>query len=794
MTKPVPNLHPIVPAAYRIAFVGEAPGSDESLVGQPFVGMAGRLLRGLLAKSDINPNACFYGNICQHQPPAGKDSSAFAPSGPEFTSGLAALTTDLASFDPHLVVLLGNAPLRIARSGPETVSALRGSLFRSTVAGPFLGRKCLPTYHPAACLRQRDWIPVFRFDLSKVAREGVSPDLNLPLRTLTVDLPLDDIIRRLDSLVARPRPISIDIEGGLDSMSCISVAESSTDVFIVPFEHSGGRSYWIEGDEARLWRALARVLTDRRIPKILQNSLYDNFVLSYSYRLPILNVADDTMLKHWELYSELPKSLAFQASLYTDEPYYKSERTVPDTRTHYLYCCKDSAVTYEINSHLSRSIGTGSARDHYRFNVNLLPALLYMEVRGIRYNVLGAAARRKRIGLERDYFQCLLDIEAGREINTKSPTFKTYLYEELGLPQVTNRTTGKPTANAEALLNIAKKTNHIVPRLGLFLSDLRTRHQMLGIESDGDGRIRCGYNLVGTETGRLTCYTSPTGSGYNLQTIPERDRDLFLADDGCWLFQCDLSGADTWTVAAHCAVLGDHRMLLDLRAGVKPAKALAYAFRFGGDILSASSEEVLEKTNVIPKTDPLYFGAKCCIHGSNYGMGKVLLSQTIFKQSDGSVNISAADAQKLQDLYFRRYPGVLRWHSWIKRQLSERSALVSASGHRRLFLGDPNDHATFKQALANEPQENTTYATNLAAARLWNDPANRRPDGSLIVEPLHQVHDALVGQFPKSETAFAVRKIKEWFDNRMVIGGMELIIPFEGTYGDSWGEQNGGKL
>lgn len=1089
MSNTVPNLFPTSdPGPLRLALIGEAPGADEHLVGQPFVGVSGRLLKALLAKSNIDPKSCFYGNVCQVRPPA-NDISRFSWIDDEIQTGLSTLQADLADFSPNLCVLLGNTPLKAALPGKAKITSYRGSLFVSSVEGPFLGRKCLPAYHPAACLRQRDWIPVLQLDLSKAGREATSPDLRLPERTLRVDLFPSDIVDRLDAIV--DQPISIDIEGGLDTMTCCSVALSPTDVFIVPFCHVNGKSYWpTAADETRIWRAFARVLTDRRVPKILQNSLYDNFVLSYSYRCPIINVADDTMLKHWELYSELPKGLGFQASIYTDEPYYKEERTIPDTSTHFTYCCKDSAVTYEINDRLSAALGNSTGTGHYRFNISLLPALLYMELRGIRYDMPGAVRRRRRIGLERDYYQCILDLYAGREMNTKSPKFKDYLYDELGLPEVTNRQTGSRTANYEALLKLAKKTNHPVPKIGLLLSGLRTRHQMLGISDDSDGRIRCGYNLVGTETGRLTCYTSPTGSGYNLQTIPEGDRDLFIADPDHWLFQCDLSGADTWTVAAHCHAQGDDRMLLDLRAGVKPAKILAYAFTHGPDILRATSEEVLELTASVAKTDPLYFGAKCCIHGcltgdhevltptgwiqiqdvaddtpimtfdprnqqarfetpsrytrfdytgsmyhwegssisqvvtadhkmlfatngnlkyttaanlatyksgklplsashylgtpqpyarliaafhsdgsfyrdgwsfhfrkqrkidrleyllqqagwsykkqangdgtvtiycqaldsipkklgpyvlawdfsslrayvdeypnwdghigrtsqtvfsvdqehldwigtmsrlcgmgytnqgestsgfgslvyrmnlnrrayanidnldkksrlevtglpvhcptvstgfffvrhngkisitgnSNYGMGKVLLSQTIFKQSDGSVNLSAKDAERLQDLYFRRYPGVQRWHAWIQRQLTTKRSLVSASGHRRLFFGMPNEHDTFKQALANEPQENTTFATNMAALRLWSDPDNRQPSGRLIVEPLHQVHDAILGQFPRDQTDFAIRKIREWFRNPMVIGGLELVIPFEGAYGRSWGELTEGKI
>jgi DNA polymerase I-like protein with 3'-5' exonuclease and polymerase domains len=61
----------------------------------------------------------------------------------------------------------------------------------------------------------------------------------------------------------------------------------------------------------------------------------------------------------------------------------------------------------------------------------------------------------------------------------------------------------------------------------------------------------------------------------------------------------------------------------------------------------------------------------------------------------------------------------------------------------------------------------------------------------LRIEPLHQVHDALVGQFKISETSWAIPKIKSYFNNELNIAGQKIIIPFEGGYGKSWGELKG---
>jgi DNA polymerase family A len=371
---------------------------------------------------------------------------------------------------------------------------------------------------------------------------------------------------------------------------------------------------------------------------------------------------------------------------------------------------------------------------------------------------------------------------------------KEYLYKTRGFELVKDRKTQKPTTNYEALLTISKRTQDPVVQLIINQTSSLTRLQMLGIHPDDDGRIRCGYNVVGTETGRITCYTSPTGSGYNLQTIPQQDRDLYLADEGCWMFQCDLSGADAWTVAAWCDKMGDSTMLDDLKSGIAIAKVVALMFLKGPQISNLPREDLRLLCNEIKKGDPVYFGSKCVQHATNYDARPPTISATIFTQSEGTINIPSKECGSLQQFYNLRYPGLQRWKNFAANVLLHVGRITSASGHTRVFYGNRRDHHTFKQYLAHEPQANTTYATNLAALRLWKDMENRGPTGKLTIEPLHQVHDALLGQFPQSRTRWACEKIRSYFDNPLTIAGRQITIPFEGVFGESWGNLKEGTI
>jgi hypothetical protein len=278
-----------------------------------------------------------------------------------------------------------------------------------------------------------------------------------------------------------------------------------------------------------------------------------------------------------------------------------------------------------------------------------------------------------------------------------------------------------------------------------------------------------------------------------------------MADEGYYLFQCDLAGADGWTVAAYCAMLGDSSMLEDYRAGIKPYARLALLI--AGETKYAEMQDRKElkaflKTFKMGDIQKLI--AKRVQHGGAYLEGGLTISRNVLKDSEGKNYLSPKEGEALKQWYLNRYWGIPKWHDWIARRLKERPVLTAASGQVRQFFGRPDEVIT--KAVAFEPQANTTYATNLAAWRLWTDKDNRieaslstgtpvtRTSTRLRVSPSHQVHDALLGQFPIPDTAWAVGKIQSWFNNPLTIAGQQIVIPFEGGYGKSWGNLKVGNI
>lgn len=813
----VPNEFPTQELPYRLALIGEAPGADEEVQGKPFVGATGRLLNALLPQCDIRRSACFVGNISQVRPPGNK-IEALRYDGEEIQAGLKQLKADIDFVKPNAIFLMGRLsvlaagiPIQIEKKSDDdtafTISSYRGSIFKCRdLASPFYGYKCIAGLHPAYVMRNYDTIPLFTFDLQRARREADFGDLRLTQRHFDLDLTTSDLCRRLDA-ISESDLVSIDIEGGIATgVRCVGISLSATTGFIITFHDRG------LDEQARLFRALARVLSSPSIPKVLQNSLYDNFVLSWLFKMPIRNVVHDTMLSGWEIYPELPKGLGTQTSIWTDQPYYKNERKSIDPRTLHAYCCTDSSVTWEIaNKHrqyldnpafhpVNIKTGKTHAREHFDFNMSLLPIFHYMELKGIRYNSQLAKEKLDIVTVEMAELKSRFDQFARCDLNPNSPKqMCDVLYSKLGYePQYTKehgRKTDKRTANKEALLNLLKDDSTSFTYWLLKWKALEGQRKQLEISPDADSRVRCGFNIVGTETGRFTSYESPTGTGSNLQTITKVLRDIYTADEGKIMFKVDLAGADGWTVATHCKRLGDSRMWEDYCTGIKPARVIAAMYQKGRQIsqLPPAELKAFLKTCDIPEW--LYFSSKRVQHGSNYKLGKLKMSGVIlmdsWKESGEPVWITPKDCELLQNLYMSRYIGVEWWHQWAERELRDTKKLLAASGHTRHFFGRPNDHETLRAFLAHEPQANTTYALSMAFRRLWLDPENRDGD-KLIIEPLLQVHDEMVGQFPEDKLDWALAKIKSYMQNDLTIAGTDLQIPFEGFYGPHWNMHDAG--
>ena len=130
----------------RVMLVGEAPGKNEDLQGEPFVGAAGRLLDQLLAEIGLQRSDVYIANVLKCRPPGNRD-----PHPDEIDSCKGYLREQIRLIGPEVMVTLGNFATKLLLNTDTGITRLRGR------PHPWwLGSTLVPTFHPAAALRGGD--------------------------------------------------------------------------------------------------------------------------------------------------------------------------------------------------------------------------------------------------------------------------------------------------------------------------------------------------------------------------------------------------------------------------------------------------------------------------------------------------------------------------------------------------------------------------------------------------------------------------------------------------------------
>lgn len=244
----------------------------------------------------------------------------------DYSFHLEKLANDLITADPNIVVALGNTA-SWALLGQVAISKNRGVTYLSTHTAT--GFKVLPTYHPAAIMRQWELRPVAVMDLYKASREMEFPDIRRPKRLIWLEPTVEDIHEFKERYIDNAALLSVDIETAGSQITNIGFAPSSSLAINIPFvdHRKPGRNYWpTKSDEIRAWQVVKAICRNPNPPKLFQNGLYDITFLARAYGIKVFGAAEDTMLLHHAMHPESLKSLGFLASLYCSEMAWKNMR------------------------------------------------------------------------------------------------------------------------------------------------------------------------------------------------------------------------------------------------------------------------------------------------------------------------------------------------------------------------------------------------------------------------------------------------------------------------------------
>jgi uracil-DNA glycosylase family 4 len=157
----------------ELMFIGEGPGRDEDLSGRPFVGRAGALLTRIIQAMGLERKDVYIANVVKCRPPENRD-----PEPDEISECLPYLEEQIDLIGPKIICTLGRVSTQTLTGMRGGISSMRGASY------DYRGIRLIPTFHPAACLRNPGNKKLVWEDIKNVMKE-----LGLPIRGVMRDGP-----------------------------------------------------------------------------------------------------------------------------------------------------------------------------------------------------------------------------------------------------------------------------------------------------------------------------------------------------------------------------------------------------------------------------------------------------------------------------------------------------------------------------------------------------------------------------------------------------------------------------
>lgn len=455
--------------------------------------------------------------------------------------------------------------------------------------------------------------------------------------------------------------------------------------------------------------------------------------------------------------------------------------------TYWVYNGLDCCLTMEVKEAVESRL-CDTTRATYEQAMRIQAPFLDMMNRGLlvdqvnRDKVINTL--EKRLAKLQEHFDLLLTEGLGIDpINIGSHIqVKWLLYDVLDLPEQRKRSkaTGKMERDSgrEALEKLDKLYYWAQPFCSHILA-IRDCNKALGFlrtPMDADMKIRCSFNIGGTNTGRQSSSFSDFGTGTNLQNVDSALRYIFVPEPGKVFVNVDLEQADSRNVGALCwnYFLESH--------GPEFAGAYLDACE-SGDLHTTVSR--MAYTDLPWGTEPdrkiadrlayrdLSFRdlSKKLGHGTNY-YGK---PRTMAMHS----KLPVGQIVDFQSNYFGAFPCIPAWHDYTINQLQTTGELTHLYGRKRRFYGRLDNQNVINAAIAYCPQGMTGEEINHGILQLWRDPR---------FELLVQVHDSILFQIDQREINTLVPLALELLKAPITLrGGREFFVPLEAMVGWNWG-------
>ncbi|ALV94136.1 MULTISPECIES: DNA polymerase I [Pantoea] len=529
-------------------------------------------------------------------------------------------------------------------------------------------------------------------------------------------------------------------------------------------------------DRTDVLKQLKPLLEDAKAAKVGQNLKYDRGVLK-NYDIELKGIKFDTMLESYCLNSVggkhdmdslaarwlNHKTVTFEEIAGKGKNQLTFNQIAIEQAAH--YAAEDADVTLQLHMQMWPKLEqeAGPKQVFTDIEMPLVTVISRVERNGVLIDQNILAKHSQELTTRLAELELKAHELAGEPFNLSSTKqLQTILFEKQGIKPTKKTPGGAPSTSEEVLAELA--LDYPLPKVILEhrgLSKLKSTYtdKLPLMINPKTGRVHTSYHQAVTATGRLSS-TDP-----NLQNIPVRN------DEGRRIRQAFIAGADKRIVAADYS-----QIELRIMAHLSQDKGLLDAFAQGEDIHRATASEVfgvaLSKVSGEQRRS-----AKAINFGLIYGMSAFGLSRQL--------NIGAGEAKKYMDLYFERYPGVLRYMEETRAQAAEKGYVETLEG-RRLWLPDINSSNAIRRKAAeraaiNAPMQGTAADIIKRAMIAVDGWLQQQNDDA--VQMIMQVHDELVFEIRNDAVESASATIRQLMES-----SMKLDVPLQvevGT-GDNW--------
>ena len=531
-------------------------------------------------------------------------------------------------------------------------------------------------------------------------------------------------------------------------------------------------------DRREVLAQLKPVLEDDNALKVGQNLKYDRGVLK-NYDIELGGIKFDTMLESYILNSVVGKhdmdslsarwlnhkTVTFEEIAGKGKNQLTFNQIALEQAAH--YAAEDADVTLQLHLKMWAELEKEAGPKHVfeEIEMPLVTVISRVERNGVLIDQGILAQHSKELTLRLAELEQKAHELAGEPFNLSSTKqLQTILFEKQGIKPTKKTPGGAPSTSEEVLAELA--LDYPLPKVILEhrgLSKLKSTYtdKLPQMINPLTGRVHTSYHQAVTATGRLSS-TDP-----NLQNIPVRN------DEGRRIRQAFIAGKGNRIVAADYS-----QIELRIMAHLSQDKGLLDAFAHGEDIHRATASEVfgvaLDKVSGEQRRS-----AKAINFGLIYGMSAFGLSRQL--------NIGAGEAKRYMDLYFERYPGVLRYME-NTRQLAASNGYVETLDGRRLWLPDIKSSNAIRRKAAeraaiNAPMQGTAADIIKRAMIAVDEWLQQQNDAA--VRMIMQVHDELVFEVQSDAVESASQQIR-----KLMEGSMKLDVPLqvEIGVGENWDE------